>query len=126
MRRSWWNASNSRKASRKPPDGPARSRGRPSRACDESSAPILLCLALHRRCIRVLHFEPIGRAAGTIGRILALRHDAFEAELAGMGKDGWTVALDMLVEPDAGASLGMSQCFRKIARLTLWDSIGAS
>jgi len=30
-------------------------------------APILLCLALHRRRIRVLHLEPIGRAAGAVG-----------------------------------------------------------
>ena len=67
--------------------------------------PVFLRLALHRRCIRVLHFEPIGRAAGTIGRILALRHDAFEAELAGMVEDGRAIALDMLVEPDAGPAL---------------------
>ena len=31
---------------------------------------------------------------------------AFEAKLAGMGEDGWAVALDMLVEPDAGSDLG--------------------
>src|SRR5262249_46086402 len=41
---------------------PVRSRGRRSRACDETSRPILLRFTLHRRCIRVLHFEPIGRA----------------------------------------------------------------
>jgi hypothetical protein len=56
---------------------------------------------------RVLHFEPIRRAAGTVGGILALRHDAFEAELAGMGEDDWVVAFDMLVKPDRGLFPGL-------------------
>ena len=34
--------------------------GRRSRACDESSRPILLGFVFHSRRIRVLHFEPIG------------------------------------------------------------------
>jgi hypothetical protein len=41
--------------------------------------------------------------ARTVGRVLPLRHDAFEAELAGMGEDGRAVAFDILIEPDAGA-----------------------
>ena len=45
-------------------------------------APILFGFAPHGGCIRVLHFEPIGRAAGTVGGILALRDNAFEPELA--------------------------------------------
>src|SRR5262249_34947734 len=36
---------------------------------------ILLGFALHGRCIRVLHLEPIGGAP----RVLPLRHDTFEA-----------------------------------------------
>src|SRR5215472_478277 len=32
-----------------------------------SFCPILLSFALHRRCIRDLHFEPIGGAPGTVG-----------------------------------------------------------
>src|SRR5262245_23419011 len=44
-------------------------------------APILFGFAPHGGCIRVLHFEPIGRAAGTVGGIL-LRDNAFEPELA--------------------------------------------
>src|SRR5215831_9874861 len=35
-------------------------------------SPILLRFPLHRRASRILHFEPIGRAAGAIGGILAL------------------------------------------------------
>ena len=35
--------------------------------------------------------------------MLALRDNAFEAELAGMGEDGRAVAFHMLIEPDAGA-----------------------
>src|SRR5260221_7076623 len=39
------------------------------------------------RCSRVLHFEPVGRAARTVGRVLPLRHDTFEPHLAGVGED---------------------------------------
>src|SRR6516164_10943719 len=82
-----------------------------------SFAPILLGFALHGRCIQVLHFEPIGRAAGTVGRVLALRHDTFKPHLAGMGEDGRAVALNMLVEPDARVSLGHDRCQRGLADL---------
>jgi hypothetical protein len=40
----------------------------------------------------------MGRTAGTVGRVLALRVNAFEAELAGIGEDGRAVAFQMLVE----------------------------
>src|SRR5262249_37603466 len=50
-------------------------------------------------------------------RVLALRDDAFEAKLAGVGEDGRAVALDMLVEPDAGACLGHDRCERGFANL---------
>ena len=46
-----------------------------------------------------------------------LRHDAFESHLAGMGKDGRAIALDMLIEPDAGASLGQHARKRGLADL---------
>src|SRR5262249_2471008 len=55
--------------------------------------PFFFGFALHGRCICVLHFEPVGRAAGTVGGILALRDDAFEAKLAGVGEEGRAVAL---------------------------------
>jgi hypothetical protein len=38
-----------------------------------------------------------------ISGVLPLRHYTFEAHLAGMGENGRAVALDMLIEPDAGA-----------------------
>jgi hypothetical protein len=44
-----------------------------------SSCPVLLRFALRGQGIRVLHLEPIGRAAGTVGRILPLRDGALEA-----------------------------------------------
>jgi hypothetical protein len=50
--------------------------------------PFFFGLPLHGWRIRVLHFEPIGGAAGTVDGILALRQDAFEAELAGVVEDG--------------------------------------
>jgi hypothetical protein len=55
---------------------------------------LLFRLALHRRSRRVLHFEPISRTPRPVSRILPLRHDAFEAHLASVGKDGRTVAFD--------------------------------
>src|SRR5215831_16704063 len=67
---------------------------------------VLLRFPLYGRCIQVLHLEPVRRAAGTVDGILALRDDAFETKLAGIGEDGRAVALHMLVEPDAGAGLG--------------------
>src|SRR5262245_52070286 len=79
--------------------------------------PILLGLPFHSRCIRVLHLEPIGRAAGAVVGVLALRHDAFQAHLAGVGEDGRAVALNMLVEPDAGAGLGHDRRERGLADL---------
>ena len=48
-------------------------------------------------------------------RVLALRHNAFEAKLAGMGEDCRTVALDMFVEPNAGAGFGHDRCERGLA-----------
>jgi hypothetical protein len=61
-------------------------------------APFLFLFALHRRSIRVLHFEPIGRAARAVGPVLPLRHDALKPHLAGMGEDGRAVVSDVLVE----------------------------
>src|SRR6516165_6497457 len=68
-------------------------------------APFLFLFAPHRRSHRVLHFEPIRRAPRAIHRVLALRHDAFEPHLAGVGEHGRAVALDMLIEPNAGPAL---------------------
>ena len=45
-------------------------------------APLLFRFSLHRRASRVLHLEPIGRAARSVGRVLALRDDALEPDLA--------------------------------------------
>ncbi len=62
-------------------------------------------LAFHGRRIRGLHFEPIGRTAGAVRRSLMVRDNAFEAQLAGMDKDGGAVAFNMLVESDARTAL---------------------
>src|SRR5262245_53884002 len=72
---------------------------------------------LHSRRIRVLHFEPIGRAAGTVGGLLALRDDALKTHFAGVRADRRAVALDMLVEPDDRASLGYDRRKRGFADL---------
>src|SRR6516165_3294733 len=72
---------------------------------------------MHMLPRRVLHFEPIWRAAGTVGGVLALRYGAFEPHLAGMGEDGRAIAFDMLVEPDAGARLGQHARKRGLADL---------
>src|SRR5262249_25384389 len=107
---------------------PWRSAGWPVRPCQTQTgscralspfpfSPILLFFPLHRWCIQVLHFKPVGGAPRTVGGILALRHDAFEPQLAGVGEDGRAVALDVFVEPDAGAGLGYDRCERGLADL---------
>jgi hypothetical protein len=51
---------------------------------------------------RVLHLEPVGRAAGAIRRVLPLRRDAFQPKLASIAEyDLAILVLDVLVEPDA-------------------------
>ena len=77
-----------------------------------SFPPILLRFARHCCTSRILHLEPVGRAARTVGGILALRDDALKPHFAGVGEDGRPVAFDMLVEPDAGAGLGHDRCER--------------
>jgi hypothetical protein len=49
-----------------------------------SSSPILFCFALPGRRCRVLHLEPIGRAAGAVDRAKPLRHNALKAKLEGV------------------------------------------
>src|SRR5215831_6472295 len=84
---------------------------------EQSAPPILFRLPLHSRRICVLRFEPIGRTAGTVDGILALRHDAFEAKLAGVGEDGRAVAFHMLVKAQAKASFGQHTSKRGLADL---------
>jgi len=78
------------------------------------SSPIFLGFALHRRSRRVLHLEPIRRAAGAIYRVLALRHDAFKSH-AGVGEHGRAVAFHVLVEAQAKASFGQHTSKRGLA-----------
>src|SRR5262249_60700481 len=73
-----------------------------------SPPPILLRFPLHRRASRILHLEPVRRATGTEGGVLALRDDAFEAKLAGMGEDGRAVGIASMVamaKPASGPTL---------------------
>jgi hypothetical protein len=53
----------------------------------------------------------------SVGGVPALRDNAFEAKLAGMGEDGRAVAFDVFVEPDAGAGFGHDRCERGLANL---------
>jgi hypothetical protein len=69
----------------------------------------------NRRCRRVLELEPIRRSAGTIDRVLALRHNVFESHLAGVGEDGRAVAFHVLVEAQAKASFGQHTSKRGLA-----------
>src|SRR4029077_6981111 len=49
-------------------------------------SPILFGLALHRRCRRALHLEPVGRAPAAGARAEPLADDALEAHLAGVAE----------------------------------------
>jgi hypothetical protein len=81
-------------------------------------APILLRLPSHRRGLRILHLEPVGRAPRPVGRILSLGDDAFEAHLAGVAEYHLAViVLDVLVEPQAGRGLGQHRGECRLANL---------
>ena len=54
-------------------------------------------------------------AAAAIHRILALRHDVFEAKLARVPEHCLTVAFHVLVESNARVSLGHDRCERGLA-----------
>jgi len=82
-----------------------------------SPCPVFLGFSLHCWCVGVLHFQPIGRAARTIGRLFPLRDNAFETELAGVAKYGLAVALYVLIESDASRSLGQDHHKRGLAAL---------
>src|SRR6516165_3339067 len=70
--------------------------------CNGPSAPVFFGQSLHRRSIRVLALDPIRRATGSISRVLPLRHDAFEPELACVCKHERPILLvKMFVEPQA-------------------------
>jgi hypothetical protein len=69
-------------------------------------APFFLGFALHRRRIRVLHFEPIGRAVGTVGGILCASRQCLRARACGVAKNCVAVALHVLIESNAGGGLG--------------------
>jgi hypothetical protein len=60
--------------------------------------PILFCLALHRRRIRILKLKPILRSAGAIARAKPLGHDAFQAHGAGMPKYDFAGMRQVLIE----------------------------
>jgi hypothetical protein len=62
--------------------------------------------------------HPIGRAAGAVGRALALGHDAFEPELAGVAENNFAiVVLKVLVQPQPRTSLGEHGGKRSLAHL---------
>src|SRR5262249_27138504 len=82
-----------------------------------SFAPFFLRFALHGWCTRVLHFEPIGRSAGAVERVLPFRDDALNPELAGVPKNSLAVALHVLVKSDARVSLGQHHLQCSLAAL---------
>jgi hypothetical protein len=89
-----------------------------------SPSPILLRFALHRRCRRILAFDPVPRPAGAVGRAEALRYDAFEPELArvaNLGRRcvGFTRLTDALLAARAVLQPA-SLAGRAVARLGFW------
>src|SRR5262249_22340115 len=76
----------------------------PSSSSPPLPPPIFLRLALHCWRGRVLELEPVGRWARTVARAEPLRHDALEAELAGVAKDHVARLGDVLVELQADLS----------------------
>src|SRR5438876_2419575 len=67
---------------------------------------MLFCLALHRRCRRVLELEPILRPAGTVTRAAPLRDYALAAERASALEDDIARLLDAIVNLQPYPRLG--------------------
>src|ERR1700737_1582394 len=76
-------------------------RGRTRRKSSSVPAPILLGFALHRGRVGVLALDPVRRAARPVARVLPLRHNAFEPELAGMVEHERAILLHVLIQQDA-------------------------
>ena len=58
-----------------------------------SSTPIFLRFPARRRALGILHLEPVRRSSRDIARVLALRHDAFKAELPCVLEHGCAIAV---------------------------------
>src|SRR5262249_55027436 len=79
--------------------------------------PVLFRLPLYRGRVGVLHLDPVRGTPRAIRRVFPLRHDAFEAHLAGVGEDGRAVAFQMLVEAQAKAGFSQHTSKRGLADL---------
>jgi len=93
-----------------------------------STAPFFLLFALHGRCICVLHFEPIGRAAANVRRAQTLRHDPLAAELAGVAVDDVTAVIEVLDEPQprpAGAQQARQRRLAPVMKRSSKDDMRA-
>ena len=66
-----------------------------------SFAPILLCLTLHGRRLRILDLDPMSRATRSVGRAEPLRDDALAAERARFLENCRRRRLEVLVENQA-------------------------
>ena len=66
------------------------------------AVPILLGLASHSQCHRVLDLEPVIDPAGAVRRAEPLGYDALASERAGVLVEDRTVAREVLVEGVAG------------------------
>src|SRR5437763_152709 len=64
-----------------------------------SNSPRPILNTQHGRATRVLDFDPAFAPAGAVRKITSLRHDAFEAQLAGVRKYNRAIAFDVLRKP---------------------------
>src|SRR5690606_36628183 len=66
--------------------------------------------------LQALHLEPALRALFAVAVVRALRHDALEAEPAGLGEHRGTVALDVLAVADRVGRVGDELFEQRLAR----------
>src|SRR5436309_551935 len=66
-------------------------------------APVLFCLTLDGRRCWVLALDPMGRAAGAVARVLALRNDAFTSEQASVLEHERPIFLELCIEHEAAS-----------------------
>src|SRR5204863_8769232 len=99
------------------PERRARVRARGKEQAGSSSPPMLLDLAAHCRCCRVLHLAPFVRAAVDIARSAALAHDALAPEQASVRVHDVTRLVEGAVTHKTGAAPGEQRGQLALAQL---------
>src|SRR5262249_28711026 len=88
-------------------------------------APVFFGVPSHRFARRVLELEPVLRAPGSVARAEPLRHDAFEAHLAGVPEYALAIVGEVLVQTQTRKAPTQPARERRLAMGALRVSMGS-